>query len=205
VVPCGGCISTSVGADGYGYWQQFQYFNLGSIRNQGWELQGSANLGSLRTRGTYSWTKSRVIGVNPEYRARFANQPQYQPGATFRYLPEHTWALGVTYARAGSFVALDFTGTGQVKNQPNEFTLRNLVGNVRLTQNRLNLNNNGNAYSNFNAGYALADLTASHRFAARVEALLQVQNLSDRYIKDESAGNAVMGRQIKAGFRIKTQ
>src|SRR5262249_52882271 len=89
LVPCpiGQCeaSSSSRDANGYGYWRQYESLNMGSIRNQGWELQASANLGPLTTRGTYSWTKSRTIGVNPKYRAFFANQPQYTPGATFQY------------------------------------------------------------------------------------------------------------------------
>jgi outer membrane receptor protein involved in Fe transport len=57
---------------GYGYQYQAKYLHIGSIRNQGWELQGTLNLGPFATRGTYSWTKSRVIGITPMYRSYFA-------------------------------------------------------------------------------------------------------------------------------------
>lgn len=53
--------------NGYCYTKQWQNLNVGSIRNQGWELQGSINTGPFTTRGTYSWTKSRVIGITPKY------------------------------------------------------------------------------------------------------------------------------------------
>jgi outer membrane receptor protein involved in Fe transport len=55
-------------ADGRCFRYQSQYLNIGAIRNQGWELQGSVNTGPLTTRGTYSWSKSRIIGIIPKYR-----------------------------------------------------------------------------------------------------------------------------------------
>ena len=44
---------------------------------------------------------------------------------------------------------------------------------------------------------------ASHRFYSRVEALLQVQNLGDRYINDYYAVFAALGRQVRAGLRLR--
>jgi outer membrane receptor protein involved in Fe transport len=188
-------------ADGYGYIYQYQYLNVGSIRNQGWELQGSANAGPITTRATYSWTKSRTIGITPKYRAVLANQTQYQPGAMFSFLPEHTWALGVTYARTRTTVAVNVTGIGQLGNSRDEFFNRHISGGIRLLVNRLNASNG--PYFNFNNGYALADFTAAHRFARAVEGVLQVQNLTNRYENDSDAGYATIGRQMKVGLRIR--
>jgi outer membrane receptor protein involved in Fe transport len=67
----------------------------------------------------------------------------------------------------------------------------------------LNVKPATSAYVNFNDGYALADLNASHRFSPRIEAVLQVQNLADRYVNDYSASYATMGRQTKLGLRIR--
>jgi len=199
---------THLDANGYGYWPQFQYLNIGTIRNQGWELQESLNLGPFSTRGTYSWTKSRTIGVNSRYRAQFANRPQYQPGATFQYLPEHTWALGITYGKAASSVAINLTGTGRVTNVNDATYLRSFSREIRLTQNRLNIavaDNYPSPYVNFNKDYAVADLVASHHFASQVEGVLQVQNLTDHYTNDYDVSMATMGRQVKVGARIRTR
>jgi len=191
-------------AAGYGYIYQYQYLNIGSIRNQGWELQGSANVGPLTTRGTYSWTKSRTIGVNPKYRSYFSDQPQYTPGATFQYLPEHTWAWGVTYDRAQSTVGLNVTGIGRVfTGNRDKFYLQHLNGSIRLQQNQLNVRSLDGAYINSNSGYALVDLTALHRFSPRVEGVLQVQNLANRFTNDYDAEYASMGRQTKGGIRVR--
>jgi outer membrane receptor protein involved in Fe transport len=192
--------------DGYAHARQSQNLNLGSIRNQGWEIQGNMNLGPLTTRGTYSWTKSRVIGITPKYRPFFVNKPEYQPGAMFQFLPEHTWAFGVTYARAASSIALNVTGLGQVFNRADDFSLEHLSNNIRLLQNQLNMSAvNAGRYVSINSSYALADLIVSHRFSPRIEALLQLSNLTDRYTNDLAADYASIGRQVKAGWRVRTQ
>jgi hypothetical protein len=186
--------------DGYSHTAQYQYLNIGSIRNQGWELQGSTNIGPITTRGTYSWTKSRTIGINPKYQS-VLTAAQYQTGATFRYLPEHTWALGITYARAQTMVALNVTGTGRITNNGSDASYRNVSSSIRLPQDRQTVT--ATRFVNFNNSYSLADLNMSHRFLPRVEAMLQVQNLTDRYVNDYVAIYASMGRQCKAGFRIR--
>jgi hypothetical protein len=194
---------SSQDAAGYGYFPQTQNLNVASVRNQGWELTGNVVAGPITTRGTYSWTKSRSLGVTPAYRKYFDSRiyRQYQPGASFQFLPEHTWALGVTYGRAGTTVALNVTGTGQLANVENAFALRYLDGNIRLKQNQLNLNSG--SYVNFNRGYSLADVNAVQRFSPHLEGVLQVQNLTNRYVNDYASIYATLGRQTKAGLRIR--
>lgn len=206
LLPClAGCSASIRDADGYGYLYKNQYLNIGSIRNQGWELQGSMNLGPFTTRGTYSWTKSRTIGVNPKYQYFFTPQsyPQYQKGATYQYLPEHTWALGATYARARTTMALNVTGIGRVRNSGDVFSWEYLGAWMRLMHDRPRANSGG--YVSFNNHYTMMDLTAAHRFTTRVEGLLQVQNLADKYVNDYWSAYAAIGRQTKAGLRFRLQ
>jgi outer membrane receptor for ferrienterochelin and colicin len=190
-------------ADGYRYMRQFQYLNLGSLRNQGWELQGSINTGPLTTRTTYSWTKSRTIGITPRYRSFFNALafPQYQPGATFNFLPEHTWAIGVTYAHRGTMMMLNMNGTGRATVYEDAFAFRNLNSEIRLAQNRLLINRD--PYRSFNSGYTMADANASQRMSSRLEGTVQIQNLMNRYINDAFADAAMIGRQFKIGVRIR--
>jgi len=196
-------------ANGYGYWYQYAYLNVGSIRNQGWELQGTANVGPFTTHGTYSWTKSRTIGVNPKYRSYFSianGFSQYQPGATFNFLPEHTWAAGVTYTRARTTVAFNISGIGRITqyNSGDELFNRRFNASIRLPQNRLNVSRTS-AYISSNSNYALADMNATWRFSTNVDGVLQVQNLTDHYTNDHAAYYATMGRQVKTGLRIRFQ
>lgn len=196
-------------AEGYYYKLQTQYLNLGNIRNQGWELQGSVTLGPLTGRGTYSWTKSRSMGVGPKFRSTASpvNFLDFTKGATFQYLPEHTWAAGLTYAYGKTSIGVNLTGIGQLRAlEPAGFT-QQTSGRIRLPQNRLRFTScAGLAGCIFmNEGYALADLTASHQFSPSVESVLQVVNLSDSYRSDRYGIMGVMGRMTKFGFRVRLQ
>jgi outer membrane receptor protein involved in Fe transport len=208
LIPCSTdpqCIASVFAADGYGYWYQYQWVNLGSIRNQGWELQGTGVLGPFTTRATYSWMKSRVLGVKPRYRGYFASNPQYQPGASFTFFPEHTWALGTTYARGGSTIGINLMGTGQATNQLSALGLK--YSSPRLLQDnpRRQFNPQFNGWARAaNAPYVLADLNASHRFSRLIDGVLDVHNLEDRYVNDVDARYATKGRQVNAGLRIRT-
>jgi len=144
-----------------------------------------------------------MIGITEKYRAQFplSRYPQYHPGATFGYFPEHTFALGFTYALAGTTVALNLNETGQLMNLGDAFSIRNLDGNIRLDQNRLT--NVGWPYISFNHPYMLADLNATHRLSSTIDAVLQIQNLANHYTNDYFGASAVMGRQTKGGFRIR--
>jgi hypothetical protein len=197
-------------AAGYGYALLSQNLNAAGIRNQGWEMSGSLTTGPITTRGTYSWTKSRSMGVKPEYLKYFqgVGYAQYQPGATFQFLPEHTWALGMTYARATTTVSINVNGISQLLNSANSFALLNLHYAIRLPSNKLNgsVNFGGSAYSaytSYNSGYALADISATQRLSSHIEGILQVQNLANQYTNDADMSFAVMGRQTKLGIRIR--
>jgi outer membrane receptor protein involved in Fe transport len=203
--PAGPCVSNAPLVDGYGYVYQYTYLNVASIRSQGWELQGSTNIGPFSARATYSWTKSRTIGANPKYQSFFtaSSYPQYQRGATFKYLPEHTWATGLTYNRAGTTIGLNLTGTGQITNFTSDQFLRSITSSIRLPQNRFTFTTA--KYVHVNEGYAMADLNASKRFSSRIDGILQIQNLADFYENDFRADYATMGRQSKVGLRIRVQ
>jgi outer membrane receptor protein involved in Fe transport len=200
---------SSQDADGYAYAQLSQNLNVAGIRNQGWEMQGSVVTGPFTTKGTYSWTKSRSLGLTPKFRASAKSllrfDPVYRPGATFEYLPEHTWALGTTYARASTTLALNVTRTGPLMNNGDELYLRNIEPGIRLTTNRWNVRNQDprNFYVSSSSGYIIADMTASHRFSPRVEGVIEAQNLTNHYAQDLWAGFASMGRQARGGLRIR--
>jgi len=206
--PCSGWSflpSVCLRQDAQGYWYaaQAQNVNVGSIRNQGWEVTGTVNTGPLTTKGIYTWSKSRMIGVTDKYRDQFPiNQyPQFQVGATFSNLPEHTMALGITYAAGKNTVALNLNRVGQQRIFGNKFSLQYLSGAVRLQQNVQNILV-VYEYPDMNQGYTLADLNISRRFSSVVEGMLQLQNLTNNYSNDFSDISAVMGRQTKGGLRI---
>lgn len=197
------CVSYgNLSSDGYCYAPQEQNLNVGSVRNQGWELQGSMKLGPFATRGTYSWTKSRLIGITESFRSRFdaSTYPTYQAGYSFTNFPEHTWATSVTYAKSATRLALNLNGTGF------QFRLRDdlyyAVNNRRLPSTRPRTSI-PSVFRPFGSGYTMADLNASHRLSSRMETVLQVHNLTDFYRSDRSSQYATMGRQTSVGVRIR--
>lgn len=189
--------------EGYCFQYQSQYLNASSIRNQGWELQSSVNIGPVTTRGTYSWTKSRILGITPRYRALLgADAAAYAPGSPFKFIPEHTWALGFTYSRAASTMSLNLDGIGALYKAGDaiSITTNTLGSGLRLRNDAMRVGL-PETYRPLGKGYAMADFNASHKLSKNVEVTLQVQNLTDYYRNDMSSDYASIGRQSKLGFR----
>lgn len=184
--------------DGYYYAIQYEDLNLGSVRNQGWELQGTLNLGPLVTKGTYSWVKSRIIGITPKFRAQF---PQYQVGQPFQFLPEHTWGAGVQYVREGTTVSFNLQGQGLIYRTGTFDDLPNQVQLARYSNYAARMDVPDN-YVGRASGYTQADLNATHRLRKNIEGMFQVQNLTNFYQSDLSSQNASIGRQTSVGLRV---
>jgi len=203
--PYPNCVVTfdclRVDADGYGYLGMSQNLNVANIRNQGWEAQGTLNVGPFTTRGTYSWTKSRVIGVTERYRALMSGA--YAPGSGIRTFPEHTWALDVRYGRGASSMEVTMNGTGQVPLAYDDLFYDHLDSGIRLSSERWLMNFPAAWLPYFSApGYVIVDVNATHRFNRVVEAVLQIQNAGNTYRSDDDRNFAVLGRQTKMGVRL---
>jgi outer membrane receptor protein involved in Fe transport len=193
--------SSAFDVDGYCYRGQAQYLNVGSIRNQGWELQGSMNLGPFVTRGTYSWVKSRVLGVTPKYRSKLTGST-FQPGRPFDYVPEHTWGSSVTYTNAMNTLSLFVNGITQryVTTQA-----LNMIADTRtrLSMTRPRMDLGPDNYRPIGEGYVTADVVCFHRFSQRVAATVNISNLMDYYQNDIRADHPTMGRSSRMGLRVK--
>lgn len=187
--------------DGYGYIYQEEYLNVGSIRNQGWELQGNVNIGPFNTRGTYSWTKSRIIGITPRYRSVLTGS-QFQVGSPFEFIPEHTWALIFSYAHLASTMSLAINGIGPLYTR-DELSYLVSPSQVRVRANTSLRWDVPGTYRGMNDRYAMANFNVSHAFSSRVTAIMQVDNLTNFYTNDRDARYAVVGRQTRFGARVK--
>jgi outer membrane receptor protein involved in Fe transport len=191
-------------SDGYCYVRQAQFLNAGSIRNQGWELQGSTNLGPLSARATYSWTKSRVIGITARYRA-LATGADLQPGYTFNLLPEHTGAITVGYARGGESVSLTVNGVGRALRDAGNSTyfaaVRNGATRIRDIGGAIRILNTG-PYRAVAPQYATTNLDVAHRFSRSMDLTLNVSNLTDHYQNDVSDLSPTPGRTTNIGIRV---
>lgn len=199
------CIGIPVASNGYCYTYQQINMNVGSIRNQGWELQGTVNTGPLTTVGTYSWTKSRFLGITPKYRYLFSNVAQFtfwQPGSTVSFFPEHTWSVTTTYARAWTRVSLNVNGTGFSYRIGDDLSLQASSA-LRLRAQQSPVWSLPNGRRPLGPGYAMADLNISQKLSSNMDGTLQIQNLTDYYRNDYNASAAVIGRQARVGLRVR--
>jgi len=177
--------------------RQTENVNIGSVRNQGWELHGTTNVSVLTFEGTYSWSKSRLIGITPKYRRQF---PQYVKGGTFNSIPEHTYALGVAYARAGTRVAYNLQGQGIVHTPPDGgisskaayYRFYSLGPRVDFPP----------IFTEIYQGFPIGDLNVSQRLSARIDGTLRVKNLTNSYKSDVDPLVAQAGRTTGLGLRV---
>lgn len=195
------CSESSLQSDGYCYKRQNKNVNAASIRNQGWELQGSINTGPFMTRGTYSWNKSRVIGVTPAYRSFLSNQA-LSPGQSHSYVPEHTWALNMSYSKTGTSISFNVNGLGQSLRSVSLTDLGLLTTSPRIPLEAYRVANSITGRLPVKS-YITANMTASHLLSAKLEATLQVTNLTNYYQSDYRAESPVLGRQTRLGARIR--
>jgi len=180
--------------------RQTQNLNIGSVRNEGWETRGTLNLWRFTATGTYSWNKSRLIGITPKYRGQF---PYYVVGAPFQLMPEHTYALGLAYVRGGTRVSYNIQGQGAwqsygfffLERTGNQYATRLPTYNSRVTS-------IPDAFTEVQRGYLLGDLNVSQQVTSRVEALVQINNLTNNYQSEIDPTTLQSGRTTGLGLRI---
>jgi hypothetical protein len=186
---------------GVGPWalklNQVQDLNLGSVRNQGWEAKGTLNVGAISAAGTFSWNKSRLIGITPRYRNQF---PQYVVGAAFDNIPEHTYGLGFSYARGKTRVAYNLQGQGMAKAPSG--VLSSTLGDYRLMGNRPRMEF-PLLFKEVFPGFPLGDLNASRQFTSNIEVILHVVNVTNSFQGDIDPLVPQSGRMTSVGIRMR--
>jgi len=182
------------------HFKQSENLNLGSVRNQGWELQGTVTLGPVTTRGTYSWTKSRLIGITPRYRAQF---PQYTVGAPFDYSPEHTYAIDVTYAHGGTTLSTNWQGLGQLGGV-NSLVMDQLVGfGTRLSAQYAPRYQDSPGFHPVTAGYVVGDANLQQRVTSYLDVEAHLTNIRSVRQNDYSATAGSPGRTTILALRLR--
>jgi len=176
-----------------------QNINIGSVRNQGWEGQGTLNFWQLTATGTYSWTKSRMIGITRKYRNQF---PMFVVGAPVSFAPEHTYAMGLAYVHGGTRIGYNLQGQASWRELAYSWNVR--TGNYNA---RTNYQSGSRAryleeFVNVRPGYYLGDLNASQHVTAHVEATVQINNLHNSYQSELPQTIAQAGRTTAVGLRL---
>jgi len=189
---------------GYGsHLVQSKFLNLGSVRDQGWEVQGATNVGRLSMRGTYSFTKSRIIGITPLFRTQF---PGIVVGQAFNNLAEHTWSYEVAYATGGNRLAYHWQGQGK-QLTPFAFSMLGVeVYSTRLQSPRVTGVCPPPTYGFCSVsmkGYGTGSIDGSHRFTQRFDGELHIVNVWNNYQTDAFPGYRSGGRQERIGVRVR--
>jgi hypothetical protein len=186
--------------DGYAYQDQREWLNLGSIRNQGWTMQGTATLRAFTTQLTFSNTKSRIIGITPKFRREFS---YYVVGSSFDGLAEHTWGVVETYARGGTMMSLAVNGVGQIGGGDKFQKEIGGYGTIRLSVNNRVRMSVPQLYHGLYHPYATAYLNVHQRLSSHVDGIVQLNNLLNAFRNDIDAFSANIGRQTSLGLQIR--
>jgi outer membrane receptor protein involved in Fe transport len=181
------------------WFYQDENLNLGSIRNQGWEVISTVTTGPVTTKGTYSWNKSRIIGMTQKYRNQF---PQFVVGSPFVSIPEHTWALDLTYAHGGTSLSYNLQGQGMLYSAI-AWRLRDVTYGPRLNAHDAVRVDVPALYREINAGYFRGDVHISHRLSSSVTGRIDLDNLWNGSQYDVDARPATLGRQVQFGLQLR--
>jgi len=158
----------------------YQYFNIGDIRNDGWETTASWNMGPVSLQGVYSWTRSRIEKIAPDLPIYRFGTTYLQVGEAPQYLPEHTWSADIGYGIANSNIHLFVTGIGQSNlNTFSSYPVR--ISTVIGTQAG---SFNSASRSGVAPAYAMANLRATQQINRVAQFVLEINNLSNMYVND---------------------
>jgi len=191
-------------AQGYGYKRVSTNVNAAAIRNQGWELQTSNNFGPLVVKGTYTFQKSRNLGVKPQYLTALPWVPA--KGAIIGGgLTEHTWMFGFNWAQRNNNIGVTFNGVGNLYHYdtPPLCGYRINVGanaGCDRIDDRRGAVNNGNFLV---PSYVMSYINAAHRFSSEIEGIFAIDNAGNSYVNDRAGRIQVEGRITKVGLRVR--
>jgi outer membrane receptor protein involved in Fe transport len=170
---------------------EFQYQNVGRIRNSGLELEATVDIGPTRATGQFADTDSKVAELSPIYTGdlragdRPLLVPKYTGGATLTVTPRRRTTLTAGLKYVGSFRNYDSfaqlscaVGTGECLPSARDYIVEY-------------------------PGFVKLDLGATQRLAPWVSAFVSVRNVANNMAAEKNNVNvAIMGRITMAGMEL---
>jgi iron complex outermembrane receptor protein len=170
---------------------EFQYQNVGRIRNSGLELEATVDIGPTRATGQFAVTDSKVAELSPIYTGdlragdRPLLVPKYTGGATLTVTPRRRTTLTAGLKYVGSFRNYDSfaqlscaVGTGECLPSARDYIVEY-------------------------PGFVKLDLGATQRLAPWVSAFVSVRNVANNMAAEKNNVNvAIMGRITMAGMEL---
>ncbi len=168
-----------------------QYQNIGQVLNRGWEFQGRLALsGTLAASATMSVTRSTVEQLSPTYTGelrpgdKILGLPELSGGATLTYaLPHGSVSVGAT--AAGSWTEHDWVALFGVflGGQPYRGSFRD--------------------YWITYPGFVKLNLGVSQDLTPRLTGFIDVKNVANRYVYEQSNIYVTSGRTTMVGLRAR--
>jgi outer membrane receptor protein involved in Fe transport len=117
-------------------------------------------------------------------------------------MPEHTYAFGLAYVHGGSRISYNVQGQGSWQSSGYDFWVR--TGNQYATrlQNYNSRVTIPDPFTEIRPGYLLGDLNVSQQLTSHVEALVQINNVTNSYQSELDPTILQSGRTTGLGFRL---
>jgi outer membrane receptor protein involved in Fe transport len=172
----------------------YQWQNLAVVKNDGWEFEGSLELGVVSLSGQFS-----IVHSAPKNLGAYTGT-DFQVGQQFTDLPVHTAAFRVAanpFRRAGGAATMTYTGS---RNSVDYLAYYGCRGGTAPCDN----GTQPNGYVREVGAAATFGVSIDQTFSRMVTAFLNVEDLTNEGTKRSRANNmAVQGRITSIGFRLK--
>ncbi len=170
-----------------------QYQNVGTIRNRGFEFEGTLALGRLTLSANYSPVSGKLVQLSRGYGGTL------QVGDRLFNVPSWTASITASYALPHGSITLTATPTGSHRN----YSLRRLYADYEAGTYDPALER---SYYQVNyPGFTKFSLSASHQVTHRVQAFLSVQDLFNAGSIETYDLSITKGRVSTFGFKVRPQ
>ncbi len=169
---------------------QYQYQNVGRIRNKGWEFEGRMHAGPWSLTGTYSVTTSVVQQLSPTYTG------DLQPGDQMLHIPKHTAGATLSYSLARTAVTLGLTHVGSWIESDNFALYGDYYGGQPYR-------GSGRDYWTTYPAFTKVNISVSQTVTKRFSLFLRSDNLTNNSAFEHDNLNLTSGRVTTIGVRTK--
>ncbi len=169
---------------------QYQYQNVGRVKNTGVELEGMINVGSLNLKAQYGYARARVEQLSPNYTGVL------QPGDQTLQTPHHTAGASLTVAPlSGTTIAAGLTYVGSWQNY-DYLALLGCDGGTSPCQ------ASARDYIVAYPSFVKLNATVSQQLTRLVSGFISVDNLTNNQAYESENFEPVMGRITNIGLNF---
>lgn len=174
-----------------------QYQNVGRIKNEGWEFEGTINVAALTLRANYSLLESVVEKLSTTYTGS-----DFVVGERPLWVPRFTGSVTITWATSRSTIAMAMTHKGSWKGYRYVPYFESLLG---TAPEREPFTGSLQDYIDDYRPVRRYSFDASYRVTKHATALLAIDNLLNDRRPNRTDLDLVKGRRVTIGFQLDTR